>query len=471
MKDETEILYRVLVIDDERNLRESLARYLPTEGISALLSESGEQARELLETERVDAVVVDLKMKGMSGLDFLSWLKDAGPALPAIMISAHGEVPDAVEAMKRGASDYLVKPFDPDELVVRIRKVVDGARLMANARATVGAAKAGQDSSWIGSGTVMTELRRLIDRVAPTNSTVLVTGESGTGKEVVARRIHSSSKRADGPFVPINLGGIPENLLESELFGYERGAFTGAETKKTGLFELAGGGTLFLDEVGDMPLALQVKLLRVIQDRRIMRLGGTRQIPIDVRIVAATNRDLENAVRAGTFREDLFYRLNVIRMRIPPLRERPEDIPALALFFTQRYAGEMGKSIQDLDGEAMRVLAEYPFPGNVRELENAVERAVILCDDETLGKRDFSFAGAYMNEFAVSASKGGRGDNPQSLDPDDFFASNPLALNELERLAIKAALVRHEGHREKTAAELGITRRTLLNKMNEFDLS
>jgi len=462
MNDERTEDLRVLIIDDEKNLRESLAAFLRTEGMEALLSASADAARELLETERVDAVVVDLRMPGMSGLDFLAWLREGGPSVPALMISAHGDVADAVEAMKRGAADYLVKPFDPEELAVRLRKAVGDARLVAAARAASASPdREPPEQAWIGSGAAMTELRRLIERVAPTNSTVLVTGESGTGKEVVARLLHRLSHRSSGPFIPINLGGIPENLLESELFGYEKGAFTGAEARKIGLFELAAGGTLFLDEVGDMPLQLQVKLLRVLQEKRVMRLGGTRLIPIDARIVAATNRELEASVRAGTFREDLFYRLNVIRLRIPALRERREDIPALAGRFAARFAAEMGKNGLLLDADALRLLDSYPFPGNVRELENAVERAVILCDGRSLSARDFSFAGALMADPKPPA---------EAARSPDASAAEAIPLSELEKRAIAAALERNGGHRERTAGELGITRRTLLNKMNEYGL-
>ncbi|MEJ5188902.1 MAG: sigma-54 dependent transcriptional regulator, partial [Breznakiellaceae bacterium] len=280
----------VLVIDDERNLRESLKLYLEGEDFRVLLAPTGEAGKDVLEKERCDVVVVDLKMPGMSGLDFLHWMKESGPAIPLIMMSAHGDIQDAVEAMKGGAADYLVKPFHPEELVVRLRRVVSDARLISRAQ-VVEAVHRGtgkkangkeHDEVWLGESPPMKTLRALIDKVAPTDSTVLITGESGTGKEVVARSIHRLSKRSDGPFVPINLGGIPENLLESELFGYEKGAFTGAEGRKVGLFELASGGTLFLDEIGDMPLHLQVKLLRVLQDRKLIRLGGSRPIPIDV---------------------------------------------------------------------------------------------------------------------------------------------------------------------------------------------
>jgi two-component system response regulator AtoC len=454
---------RVLIIDDERNLRESLAEYLSGEGFEALTADSGERGKAILETERIDAVVVDLRMPGMSGLDVLSWLKEGGPATPALMISAHGDVADAVAAMKLGAADYLVKPFDPAELAVRLGRAVGASRALASARALsssrtpVGAPAPGDD--WIGGGSAMAEIRRLIDRVAATNSTVLITGESGTGKEVVARRLHGLSARADGPFVAINLGGLPETLLESELFGYERGAFTGADNRKPGLFELAAGGTLFLDEIGDMPMPLQVKLLRVLQDKRLTRLGATRQIPIDSRIIAATNRDLEAAVRAERFREDLFYRLNVIRLRLPPLRERREDIPALAERFLARFAREMAKPVRSISPDAVALLRAYDFPGNVRELENAVERALILADGQALDVADFSFAGAKMRPEAVAP-----------LPADALSAPVGLPLREMERRAIMDALDRHGGRREESARELGITRRTLLNKLREYGL-
>ena len=468
---EKEKAMRILIIDDEKNLRDSIAAYLESEGMEARTAASGEAGKALLETERFDAVVVDLRMPGMSGLDFLAWLKDGGPLVPAIMISAHGDIKDAVEAMKRGAADYLVKPFNPDELVVRLRMVIGNARLAASATAMQSVANTsvrlntpGIDAQWIGSSPAMKEVRTLVERVAPTDSTVLVTGESGTGKEVVARLIHRLSKRSSGPFIPINMGGIPENLIESELFGYEKGAFTGADSRKTGLCELANGGTLFLDEVGDMPLPLQVKLLRMLQEKKIMRLGGSRQIPIDVRIIAATNKDLEQAVKQGNFREDLFYRLAVIRLRLPPLRDRREDIPILAKLFVDRFTAEMGRPPLKLAEDALEVLNRYSFPGNVRELENAVERAVILSEGSELHGRDFSFAGSAMDgqmkepEFTGSASSASE------------LAGDIKPLDMLEREAILRALAFYQGHREKTAQALGITRRTLLNKLKEYQI-
>ncbi|MCX7948596.1 MAG: sigma-54 dependent transcriptional regulator [Treponemataceae bacterium] len=469
----------VLVIDDERNLRESLKLYLEGEDFRVLLAPSAEAGKDVLEKERCDVVVVDLKMPGMSGLDFLHWMKESGPAIPLIMMSAHGDIQDAVEAMKGGAADYLVKPFHPEELVVRLRRVVSEARLISRAQVVEavhrGTAKKANgkehDEVWLGESPAMKTLRALIDKVAPTDSTVLITGESGTGKEVVARSIHRLSKRSDGPFVPINLGGIPENLLESELFGYEKGAFTGAEGRKVGLFELASGGTLFLDEIGDMPLHLQVKLLRVLQDRKLIRLGGSRPIPIDVRIIAATNKNLEEAVREGRFREDLYYRLAVIRLHIPPLRERKEDIPVLAQRFTERFARELGRYPRRLSAEVLQFLDRYPFPGNVRELENAIERAVILSEGEEIKIEDFSFAGPWQASpptFSGMEPPAAVGEPPRN--PSGLGGLEGRSLQELEREAIRLALLRNGGHREKTAQELGITRRTLLNKIREYGL-
>lgn len=457
---------RVLVVDDEKNLRDSLVAFFGLEGIEAVARASAEEAEAFLRTEVVDAVVLDLRMPGMSGLEFLSRLRAEGPRCPVVMISAHGELADAVEAMKLGAADYLEKPFDPEELAVRLRRAVRSSR--AEARMAAGERAPGSravraagalldggaaDASPLGRDPAMREIEALIGRVAASNATVLVTGESGVGKEVVARLIHARSPRSDGPFVPINLGGVPDTLLESELFGWEPGAFTGAAGRKEGLLELASGGTLFLDEVGDLPLHLQVKLLRVLQDKKVQRLGSTRPLPIDARVVAATNKDLEAAVAGGTFREDLFYRLSVIRVRVPPLRERRGDVEALALAFAERFARETGKPVPGLDPSARALLSSYPFPGNVRELENAVERAVILGSGGDLSASDFSFAGERLAPAADAAGPGGEG-----------------SLDDAEKAAIEAALRRNGGHRERSARELGIARRTLLNKMRKYGL-
>ena len=382
-------------------------------------------------------------------------------ALPVIMMSAHGEISDAVAAMKVGATDYLVKPFDPAELAIRLDKSVADSALIRMARVGIRldeAKHAGNGNpgggAWLGDDPAMKEPLSFLRRVAPAATTVLITGESGTGKEVIAREIHRLSPRSGGPFVPINVGAIPESLLESELFGFEKGAFTGADARKQGLFELASGGTLFLDELGEMPLMMQVKLLRVLQDRTVMRVGGQRPIPIDVRIIAATNRDLEAAVREGKFREDLYFRVNVIRIRLPALRERPLDIAPFAGLFLSRFSREMAKTVSAISPEALRLLSAYSFPGNIRELENMIERAVILCETDTLMPEDFSIEQPAMMNRPPSAPV------PEA----------PVSVRDAEKRAIVAALERNARHRERTAAELGISRRTLLNKMKEYGL-
>ena len=332
----------ILIVDDEYNIRELMRKYLSLEGLQSDGAENGLSAQRLLREHHYDACLIDLKMPGMDGLSLISWMRQEGFRMPVIMISAHGEIHDAVTALKEGAQDYIVKPFDPEELTIRLRKLIE-AQNLRNLVETESRSIEGPASGLVGESAPMKRIKEVISRIADSPATVLVTGESGTGKEVVARQIHASSKLAEGPFVAINIGGVPENLLESELFGYEKGAFTGAVGRKTGMFELASGGTLFLDEIGDMPLTLQVKMLRVLQERRTTRLGSTTPIPINARIIAATNKNLEEMVRSGTFREDLFYRLNVVRIELPPLRDRKEDIPLLAGVILKRFNRLMGE--------------------------------------------------------------------------------------------------------------------------------
>lgn len=438
---------RVLIADDEPNIRESVAEYCRLEGIEARTVENGEAARKVLAEEAFDAAVLDLRMPGIDGLAVLEWTRAEGPSLPVVMISAHGEVRDAVRAMRLGAADYLVKPFDPDELLLRLRQAVEAHRLRRSAAATSVKDEAGRPPGTEETrNAAMRQVYELVRKAAPTDSTILITGESGTGKEVLARRIHTVSRRSHAPFIAVNLGGLPETLIESELFGYERGAFTGADRRKEGMFELASSGTLFLDEVGDMPLHLQVKLLRVIQERKIQRLGSTGLVPVDVRIVAATHRDLEVMVQEGSFREDLYYRLNVIRVHLPALRERPEDIPGLLRLFLDLVAERTGRHITAITSEAIQALKEYAFPGNVRELENMVERAVILCEGDELDERDFHL-------HAPKSRPEPRG-----------------TLEQLERQAVVAALQRHENNKTHAAEELGVTRKTLFNKIRHYKL-
>ncbi len=441
---------KILVVDDEKNLRMSVIEYLSLDGFDCTGCPDGESALDILSSQPFDAVILDLRLPGMSGLDVLAAIQDDGPWLPVIVVSAHGEIQDAVTAMKLGAEDYLVKPFDPAELVLRLKKAVTGKTLQR--MADLGQRISGQtDGVWRSASRAMTEVYRLVERAAPTMSNVLITGESGTGKEVIARDIHRSSTRPDGPFVPVNVGAIPDTLLESELFGYEKGAFTGAESRKQGLFELASGGTLFLDELGEMPVNMQVKLLRVLQERTIVRLGGNRPIPVDIRIIAATNRNLADAVRNGSFREDLYFRIHVIEIHLPPLRERREDIAPLAGFFLARYARETGRDVTGISRDALDFLQMQRYPGNIRELENSIERAVILAEKATLRREDFSFT-----EIAVPGTAG--------------ISTGNANLRDAEKNAIVVALEHNGGHRERTASELGISRRTLLTKMKEYGL-
>ena len=439
---------KVLIADDEQNIRESIARYIAAEGIETATASDGAEARARLMEEAFDGLVLDLRMPKLDGLVLLSWLQEEGPPVPTIVISAYGDVRDAVKAMKLGARDYLVKPFDPEELLLRLRRLLAESALAGQAEAGKHAPSVNgeQPGVWIGDGERMKGVRELVGRVAPTPSTVLITGESGTGKEVIARLIHSLSANPQGPFAAINISGIPDTLLESELFGYEKGAFTGASERKRGMLELASGGTLFLDEIGDMPMQLQVKLLRVLQEKKVQRLGSTQAIPINARLIAATNRDLEALLKEGKFREDLFYRLNVIRIEIPPLRERRQDIPRLAGLLLEKLNRERGRRVRGFQPEALARLQSYRFPGNVRELENTIECAFILCTGDEISARDlgerFSKAG--------SPARSGR-------------------LHDQERELITRTLAKHGGNRTRAAEELGISRRTLINKIKEIE--
>src|SRR3984885_13223683 len=375
----------ILIIEDEAKMRRLLELNLGEDGFKTLSAGDAETGLKLLASEPVHLVLTDLKLPGMSGLEFLQAAKRQNAALPIVVMTAFGSVETAVEAMKAGASDYVLKPFSLAEMRMVVHKELDHSRLQEENRSLREAL--GQKYSHpniVARSPKMQEVLATVDRVAPTNSTVLLGGESGVGKDLIARAIHEKSRRASGPFVKINSTAIPENLLESELFGYEKGAFTGATASKPGKFELADKGTLFLDEIGDVPAAIQVKLLRVLQEREFERLGGTRTVKVDVRLIAATNRDLREALEQGTFREDLYYRLNVVPIDIAPLRERKEDIPALARFFIEKFAKDSGKPAQGITPEAMKRLMDFHWPGNVRELQNIIERGVALSTASTL---------------------------------------------------------------------------------------
>ncbi len=453
---------KILVVDDERNIRESIQRILALEGLESMTAADGAQALDMLGVEAFDIVVTDLRMPAMGGQQLIERMRERGIRCPVIMISALGEINDAVKALKSGAADYLIKPFDPDELVLKIKAAAGNRKredlLEAGARTNPAS------SGFIGQGTAAAELRRTIDKIAGADTTVLISGESGCGKEVVAREIHRLSPRSAEPFVAVNIGGVNESLMESELFGHEKGAFTGAEARKIGLFELAGAGTLFLDEIGEMPPQLQVKLLRVLQERRLRRLGGTADIPVPARILSATNRDIEAAVRELSFREDLYYRLNVVRVAVPPLRERKEDIPLLAGYLLKKLGARMGDRTARLSEEALEALSTYTYPGNVRELENILERALIYADGNEILVADLGFTGVRKKTRAVPS---GARVNRRNKAGAEVSSSS---MDGIERLAIENALARWDGNKTKAARDLGISRRTILNKIKRYAL-
>ncbi len=444
---------RILIVDDEKNIRDSLKMILQQEGYEITTAENGLSAQRILETSSFDLGIFDLKMPGMDGLELLKWLKSGERDFPVYMISAFGQVEDAVNALKSGADDYITKPFDPDLLLEKVR-IIDSVKVLESRMEKGGESR--QTGYFLGQSQGAEKLYRRMERIAATRSNILLTGESGVGKEVTARLIHEWSARPEEPFVALNIGGIPENLLESELFGYEKGAFTGADKRKPGLFETARGGSLFLDEIGEMPLPLQVKLLRVLQDRSFRRLGGLEDLKIESRIITATNRNLEEMVLSGGFREDLYYRLNVARLEIPPLRERMDELPRLTGFLLEKLNGRMAMSVRGLTPGAWKKLEDYRFPGNVRELENILERAMIFAEGDMLTPGDIDIQSAPDLATRTSSPSG--------------ISEPGRTLKELERDSIAAALHRWEGNRSKAAKELGISRRTIINKIQEYNL-
>jgi len=430
---------------------------LRREGYVTFEAANGERALQVLEEESIDAILTDLKMPHMNGLELLHAVQRRQLQIPVILLTAHGTIGGAVEALKQGAFDYLTKPFDPDEIQQIVSKAVRTYALQKQ-EARVGDPR-NPEKLLLGESPRLREVKRVIERVARTPATVLITGESGTGKELVARSLHLQSARSDAAFVKINCAAIPEGLLESELFGHEKGAFTGAARRKLGRFELAHGGTLFLDEIGEMPLASQPKLLRVLQDGRFYHVGGTHTIEVDVRLIAATNRDLEREVRKGRFREDLFYRLNVLPIRLPPLRERREDIPVLARSFAARFGIQHRGVACILESDAETVLCGYDWPGNIRELENAIERAVLLAEDTVLRARD-------LPGEMVPQGKRGTPATQSALLRDRVRTET----RRIEREAIEEALRITAGNVTQAARRLGLSRRGLQLKMKELDI-
>jgi DNA-binding NtrC family response regulator len=446
----------ILIVEDEARMRRLLELDLSEAGYQTFSAADAEKGLDLLRREQIDLVLTDLKLPGLGGLEFLQAAKRLNGALPVVVMTAYGSVETAVEAMKAGASDYVLKPFSLAEMRLVVQKELDVRRLREENRTLREALGRHYDyPNIVGRSAKMQEVLALAERVAATPSTVLIGGESGVGKDLIAHLIHQRSSRASGPFVKINSTAIPENLLESELFGYEKGAFTGATTTKPGKFELADKGTLFLDEIGDIPLAIQVKLLRVLQEREFERLGGTRTIKVDVRLIAATNRDLRAALEQGTFREDLYYRLNVVPIDIPPLREHKEDIPDLANLFLSRLAQKSQKKLDGIKPDALQKLMNFYWPGNVRELENIVERACALATGPSIGPADIQLDHAPDRNHLGQAT----------LLPEG------KTLDQWEDELIREAYRRANGNKSEAARMLGLSRNALRYRLEKIGIA
>jgi two-component system response regulator HydG len=450
----------ILVVDDDRAHRTMLKTLLGGWGYDITEADDGAAAVAAVREEPLDLVLMDIRMVHVSGIEALAEIKAFNPALPVILMTAYASVETAVEALKKGAYDYLTKPLDFDELKLTLQRAMEHLRLAEENRMLRENLKEQYDrTNLLGHSAAMTRLLETVVQIAPTEATVLITGESGTGKELIAGAIHYNSLRKDGPFVKINCAALAESLLESELFGHEKGAFTGADRRKEGKFRQADRGTLFLDEVSEMSLGMQVKLLRVLQEREITRVGGSDVLAVDVRIIAATNRDLLQEIGQGRFRDDLYYRLNVVNLAVPPLRERREDIPLLAQHFLARFAEKNKKAIKGFAPRAMDRLLRHAWPGNVRELMNAVERGVVLARSEWLGEDDLALT-----------LPGGAPPTPAEIPGETALSVEGTSLEELERAAILKTLEDAGGNKSEAARRLGITRRTLHKKLKLYGL-
>ncbi len=460
----------IVIVDDEKDMREFLEIMLRKEGYDVHGFSSGQTALEYCRDSDCDLAITDLKMPGMNGVDFLKSLRETSPDVLVIMITAYASVDTAIEAMKAGAYDYFTKPFKVDEIKLNIKKALRLKRLEKENVLLKNDLKSRFGFSGIvGTSRKMKEVYQLIMSVAKTRSSVFITGESGTGKELAARAIHNEGDRRDAPFVAINCGAIPENLIESELFGYQRGAFTGAVSNKAGLVEQANGGTLFLDEITELPVHLQVKLLRFIQERTFRRVGGTADITVDIRLIAASNRDIEAEVKANRFREDLFYRLNVIRLALPALRDRKEDIPQLARYFLEKYCNPLGKDIKGISEPAMRCLVDYGYSGNVRELENIIERAVTLEGSSLITLE--SLPPNMLHGQSPAQALLGASSNQTSIAVPDGGIDLEKAMEEIERAALVDALKKADGVKTKAAELLGLSFRSMRYKLSKYKLT
>ncbi len=443
-------MINILVVDDEEPFRRLLKRELARKGYSVEATADGSEALRLLRDRSFDVILLDVVMPGVDGLSLMKKLKEDPEAPTIIVLTGKATVETAVEAMKNGAYDYLTKPYKLDELVIVIERAYEYGRLSVKSKLLEQElVRIESPFEFVGKSKQLKDILTLIQKVAPTDSPVFIQGESGTGKELIANTVWHYSTRKEAPFVALNCASLSENLIESELFGHEKGAFTSAYQMKHGLVEVADNGTLFLDEIGEMPIALQAKLLRFLDSGEFRRVGGNKTLSVDVRVIAATNKDIPSLIKTGKFREDLFYRLNVINIAIPPLRERKEDIPELARYFLEKYAKKLAKPITDLTPEALEMLPAYLWPGNVRELENVIERAVILCESDTLGAEDFSIPSpAVVTEL---------GTNP--------------SLEEMEKNYILRVLKEANNNQSKASQLLGIDRKTLYLKLKKYGIN
>jgi two-component system response regulator AtoC len=448
---------QILVVDDEAKMRRVLEIALRGQGHLVLAAENGRQALAILGDNTVDLVVADLRMPEMGGLDLLIALRRQQSSVPVIVVTAHGTIETAVAAMKHGAFDYVLRPFDMDVLLLTVDRALSSA-LMARQNAFLREEISRGWDAFIGTSPPMQELYALIQRAAPSKASVFIVGETGTGKELAARALHNASSRREQLFVPINCAAIPADIIEGELFGHEKGAFTGAVRERIGRFELADGGTLFLDEITEMPIALQAKLLRVLQDGAIQRLGSNRTLSLDIRIVAATNRDPVEAIAAGKLREDLFYRLNVIALKLPPLRDRPGDIPVLVTHFVDKFGGHA----REMPEEVLARLRSYAWPGNVRELENVVERATILSGEGIVD------IGRFLPQTPDSAARSASANDTAGMKPDHGSLALESEVARLECRLIEQALARADNNKTKAAALLEISERTLWYKLKKY---
>jgi len=456
-------LARILVIDDEENMRWALQKALNKDGHKVETAANAEQGLEIIHNNQPDLVLSDVKMPGMNGMALLATLHSDNPELPVIMITGFGSVELAVEAMKAGATDFILKPFDIDAVKLSVRRALGVEKLKDEVRFwRIEASKPEAQYGIIGQSSAMRKTMELVEQVAPSSATVLITGESGTGKELIAQAIHQLSSRGKHPLIKVNCAALPESLLESELFGHEKGAFTGAINRKLGRFERAEGGSIFLDEIGELPPAMQAKLLRVLQEKEIERVGGVDTIKVDARVIAATNRNLEQAVKEGSFREDLYYRLKVVPVLVPPLRDRLEDVPELAAYFVQFFAQELGKNELAISPEAMDYLVRYDWPGNVRELQNVIERGVIL-------SRGASIIPDLLPIEVITSGEQLR--TKKNIFPPSSGLTLPeegIDLEELEKDMIRQALEKTEGNQTKAAKLLGISRYTLIYRLEKY---